>query len=148
MGAMWAACAKLQHPQPRLSMVAVMAPLLSSYAIYYAGSFESLLSSLLLCQLYSQGLQGHSKGLMLITGLHLCQHNLPDGYALGQLLLNKGNAMLGVVVLATCVLLFGGFYLILAPGESSARCNCIVRSLASTCDWVLTGVSEVRVFLS
>jgi len=147
MEAMWAACAKLQRAQHGLSMVAVMAPLLSSYAVYYAGSFESLLSSLLLCQLYSQGLQGHSKGLMLITGLHLCQHSLPDGYALGHLLLNKGPAMLGVVVAATCVLLCVGYYLSLAPGESATRCNCVVRSLASTCGWVFSGVSEVRVFL-
>jgi len=76
--AMWAACAKLQRGQPGVSMVAVMAPLLSSYAVYYAGSFESLLSSLLLFQLYGEGLQGHSKGLMLITGLHLCQHSHLD----------------------------------------------------------------------
>ncbi len=147
MEAMWAACAKLQRPQPGLSMLAVMTPLLGSYAFYYAGSFEFLLSSLLLSQLSSQGLRGHSKGLMLITGLHLCQHSLPDGYALGHLLLNKGPAMLGVLVLATCVLQSVGYYLSLAPGESLASCNCVVRSLASICDWVLTGVCEVRVCL-
>jgi len=148
MEAMWAACAKLQRAQHGLSMVAGMAPLLSSYAVYYAGSFESLLSTLLLSQLYSEGLQGHSKGLMLITGLHLCQHSLPDCHALGQLLLNKGPAMLGLLVSAICVLLCVGYYLSLAPGKSAASCNCVVRSLASTCDWALTGVSEVRVFLS
>ncbi len=146
--AMWAACAKLQRPQPGLSMVAVMAPLLSSYAVYYAGSFENLLSSLVLCQLYSEGLQGHSKGLMLITGLHLCQHSLPDGYALAQLLLIKGPAMLGVVVSAICVVLCVGYYLSLPPEESAASCNCLVRSLASACDWALTGLCKVHVFLS
>lgn len=147
--AMRTACAKLQRPQPGLSILAVMNPLLSSYAVYYAGSFQFLLSNLLLCQLYSGGLQGHSKGLMLITGLHLCQHSQPDGYALAacQLPMNKGPAMLGMLVAATFVLL-SARCLFLALGESSASCNCVVEILASTCDWALTGVCEVRVFLS